>query len=374
MNKENEINFTKIRAEEKDYYSDDDIFNFGSWGADLSFRELIDRFNEGELIKPDLQRYYVWDKLEASRFIDSILLGLPLPSIFLAKTKDEKLLIIDGFQRIMTVYDYVTGIFGPDGKIFRLTDSTKVNARWKGKAFTELNEVEQRKIKNTTIHSIVFSQKKPANNDTGMYQIFERLNTSGRTLLPQEIRNCVYQNTNMNKLLFELNQNPIWRSLFGDVNIDKRMRDMEMILRFFTLFFIYTNPPPQKSISLKKVLNQHMGNSEKNTEDLIVFQKFMFEETIEKIFNIFGSNAFHNIGTKNENEFIPKFNPTIFDSIMIAVVNERGQDIDNKLENLKRRRKELLKSTEYQSYTRIRTTNIENIIGRIDMVRKYMTE
>ncbi|MDC6590836.1 DUF262 domain-containing protein, partial [Pseudomonas syringae] len=69
--------------ENEDFYSDDDLFEISSWGADLSFRELISRYDDNELVKPELQRNYVWDKSEASRFIDSILLGLPVPSIFL---------------------------------------------------------------------------------------------------------------------------------------------------------------------------------------------------------------------------------------------------------------------------------------------------
>ena len=72
--------------EEQETYSDDSLFNITSFGTDLSFRELISMYDEGDLEKPELQRHYVWDKKEASRFIDSILLGLPVPSIFLAKT------------------------------------------------------------------------------------------------------------------------------------------------------------------------------------------------------------------------------------------------------------------------------------------------
>ena len=118
--------FEEISAEKEDFYSDDDIFNFNSWGADLSFRELIERYDQDELVKPEMQRNYVWDKVEASRFVESLLLGLPVPSIFLAKTEDEKLLIVDGYQRIITVYDYVQGISNIDGKIFKLTDSKKL--------------------------------------------------------------------------------------------------------------------------------------------------------------------------------------------------------------------------------------------------------
>ena len=109
--------YRKMGAKEKDYieeiqseidddYSDDSLFNISSWGADLSFRELISMYEEDELVKPELQRKYVWDKVEASRFIESILLGLPVPSIFLAQSGSQKL-IVDGYQRIMTVYDYM---------------------------------------------------------------------------------------------------------------------------------------------------------------------------------------------------------------------------------------------------------------------------
>ncbi|WP_221179137.1 DUF262 domain-containing protein [Pseudomonas fluorescens] len=217
--------------ENEDFYSDDDLFEISSWGADLSFRELISRYDDNELVKPELQRNYVWDKSEASRFIDSILLGLPVPSIFLAKTNDEKLLIIDGYQRLMTVRDYVKGVFTKDGSVFKLSKSEKIHERWKGKAFLELLPEEQRKIRNTTIHAIVFMQKSPTDGDTSLFQVFERINSGGRSLLPQEIRNCVYQGP-FNSLLFELNKDPVWRQLWGREEADSRMRDMECILRF----------------------------------------------------------------------------------------------------------------------------------------------
>ena len=132
-----------IREEDADYYSDDDLFSISSWGADLSFRELIERYDEDALVKPELQRNYVWDRAEASRFIDSLLLGLPVPSIFLAKTSNEKMLIIDGYQRIMTVRDYVRGIFTGDGKIFKLSRAEKVNNRWRGKAFSAGHDLKE---------------------------------------------------------------------------------------------------------------------------------------------------------------------------------------------------------------------------------------
>ncbi|UYT83798.1 DUF262 domain-containing protein [Priestia megaterium] len=91
-----ESNIEVIESEREDDYSDDDLFNINSWGADLSFRELITMYEEDELIKPEMQRNYVWDKAEASRFIETLLMGLPVPSIFLAKVGEDKL-IVDGY-------------------------------------------------------------------------------------------------------------------------------------------------------------------------------------------------------------------------------------------------------------------------------------
>ncbi|RZM21470.1 MAG: DUF262 domain-containing protein [Pedobacter sp.] len=167
-----------IREEDNDSYSDDSLFNIKSWGADLSFRELIQRYDDDELVKPELQRQYVWDKSEASRFIDSVLLGLPVPSIFLAQTLDERLLIIDGYQRIMTVYDFVRGIFSRDESTFNLSRSEKINSRWRGKMFLDLSDTEQRRVKNTTIHAIIFAQQQASPDDTSLFQVFERINTS----------------------------------------------------------------------------------------------------------------------------------------------------------------------------------------------------
>ena len=168
MRKAKEKDIIDEIEEEISEYSDDALFNITSFGADMSFRELITMYEEGDLEKPEMQRNYVWNKNEASRFIDSILLGLPVPSIFLAKTSDEKRLIVDGYQRIMTVFDYVKkGVFGGDGKSFSLSNSEIINERWRGKTFQELQPEEQRKIRNSSIHAIVFEQKQPK-DDTGM--------------------------------------------------------------------------------------------------------------------------------------------------------------------------------------------------------------
>ena len=371
MGKEDTV-FELPPSERDDYYSDDSLYNINSWGADLSFRELITQYDEGDLLKPELQRNYVWDKSEASRFIDSILLGLPVPSIFLAKTPDQKMLIIDGYQRIMTVHDYVKGIFSKDGKVFKLTNSEKINKRWRGKAFSELAHAEQRKIRTTTIHCIIFVQVHPKDNDTSMYQIFERINTSGRTLLPQEIRNCVYQGP-FNTLLIELNNETSWRRLYGLERPDPRMRDMEFILRYLALDSEEFRQVDAKRISLKKFLNEFMGAKRSHDPNVLKQREEKFLQTIRFIAEHIGVQAFHNISPKDPHKLVKKFNPTIFDSIMLATssVLRRGMDIAS-LGNLEERRLALLQNDEYQDLIRVRTTSVLRIWQRISLATQYL--
>lgn len=355
-------NIEEIKSEIEDDYSDDSLFNISSWGADLSFRELISMYEDDELLKPELQRKYVWDKTEASRFIESILLGLPVPSIFLAQSGSQKL-IVDGYQRIMTVYDYVKrGVFSADGKAFKLSNSEKINQRWRNKSFVELSTDDQRKIRSTTIHAIVFEQKKPENDDTSLYQIFERINTSGRSLTPQEIRNCVYQGT-FNSLLFELNENTTWRKLFGAVVPDSRMRDLEYILRFFVMKTEDILKSDAKQISLKKSLNSFMDNHRNDTAEDISKFRSEFLHTVEAVNSSVGEKAFRNLA---KNGFSKKFHPAIFDAIMVSafLISKKGHDISAvSLEQ----HQTLLSNEQFKAAVSKRTTDIDNIRKRIQL-------
>ena len=356
----------EIKAEVNDDYSDDSLFNISSWGADLSFREICSMYEEEELVKPELQRKYVWDRAEASRFIDSILMGLPVPSVFFAQHGSQKL-IVDGYQRIMTVYDYMRGVFSTDNKVFRLSNSEKINARWRNKAFAELSEDEQRKIKSTTIHAIIFEQKKPENNDTSMYQIFERINTSGRTLTPQEIRNCVYQGT-LNTLLFELNDNIVWRELFGSASPDSRMRDIECIVRFFVMKSERVRNANINQISLKKELNDFMGNNKNASVETIELFRTEFIETMTQIKTVLGKNAFRNY---NQDRFTKKFHPAIFDAISVAMydLNSSGCIPESFSEE---QHISLLTNEEFKICVKVRTTDVENIHKRIEIAKEYL--
>ncbi len=359
-----------VLPDEEQMYSDDDLYNINSWGADLSFREIISMYEEDELLKPELQRKYVWTKIEASRFIDSILLGLPVPSVFFAKEPNETMLIIDGFQRIMTVYDYVKGVFSGDGKVFKLSNTDNINARWRGKAFAELEIEEKRRIRSTTIHAIIFEQRYPR-NDTGMFQIFERINTGGRTLKAQEIRNCVYQGK-CNSLLFRLNKNKNWRTILGTENEDARMADLELILRFFAMKdLIKRKEADNKQINLAKYLNAYMGDKTKCSEDEITEMESKFNVMISTCKKIFGGIAFRNLKSDLES-FANKINPALFDAVSVATLYAVEKGVYDEKEDYMKKYIELLNKTEFKELISRRTTNTQNIFKRINMVSEEL--
>lgn len=361
-------------VEEDAPYSDDSLFNINSWGADLSFRELITMYDENELIKPELQRKYVWNRDEASRFIDSILLGLPVPSVFLAKV-GEKRLIIDGYQRILTVHDYVNGIFSGDNKVFRLSNSEMINTRWRGKAFKELSSDEQTRIKTSTIHAIIFEQKQPE-DDTGMYQIFERINASGRILKPQEIRNCVYHGK-FNDLIMRLNKNSDWRDLYGNKVEDSRMADVELILRFFAMFSLCQDGDVTvKQIALKKYLNEYMGQMNQADDLMMEYYQSLFEKTMKLINERIGGNAFRNLtkitDKSPEQKYAPSFHPPIFDAISQAAAYIVTQEYTPMTDDYSVAHRELLNNEEFQECISVRTTNVDRIKRRIDLALEIL--
>ncbi|MDF9824463.1 hypothetical protein M2475_000819 [Breznakia sp. PF5-3] len=361
----------EVLEEEQQPYSNDDLYNISSWGADLTFRELIQMYDEGDLIKPELQRKYVWTKDEASRFIDSILLGLPVPSIFLAVDDDERRLIVDGYQRIMSARDYVRGVFTSDEKLFRLSDKEIINSRWRGKSFEELEAEEKRRIRTTTIHAIIFEQKYP-NNDTGMYQIFERINTSGKTLKPQEIRNCVYQGS-FNELLFELNRLSVWRTIVGSEKEDPRMYDMELILRFFAICDIKNSDEFQeKQINLTKFLNVYMGKNKNLNDDssTALKNRFLCVMTIAR--ELFGQSVFRRYNEKTS-KFAKSIHPITFEAISVSIyfAHKEGYDF-NSIDNYSERYHELLQNDAFIDATSVRTTNVENIKQRIKIALKIL--
>ncbi len=211
-------------------------YDITSYGIDFDVEGLIKRLKRDAIVVPDYQRKFVWKQPESSRFIESLLLGLPVPGIFLAQESSTgKMNVIDGQQRLLSLLYFFDGYFKPkkdsvSNRVFRLIG---VQKPYNGQTYAELSQADRENLNNCVIHATVIKQDSPDDGDTSMFHIFGRLNSGGRRLTPQEIRTAVYHGT-LIEALKAANFNPIWRKIFGPEN--DRMKDQELILRFMAMF------------------------------------------------------------------------------------------------------------------------------------------
>jgi uncharacterized protein with ParB-like and HNH nuclease domain len=202
-------------------------YAISSYGADYTVDGLVKRMREESVYVPQFQRGFVWDIKDASRFVESLLLGLPVPSIFLAKEPDTgKLLVVDGQQRLLSLLYYYDGIWEPSKREFSLKG---VDPTFEGRTYKKLRDEDRRRLDDAILHVTIFKQDEPSEDESSVYQVFERLNSGGKKLTPQEIRSAVHHSGGMRVILHELNKNPEWRSIYGPA--DPRMRDQELVLR-----------------------------------------------------------------------------------------------------------------------------------------------
>lgn len=334
---------------------------FSTYGGDFIVRQLMEMLSENEIETPKIQRNYVWTLKIASRFIESILLDLPIPSIFLAKNEDGKFIIIDGLQRLTCLYNYiVAGTINK--KVFKLSSSKDIHDEWRGKAFKELKDEDQRKIKNKLLHAIIVEQKEPTNFD-GLFLIFERINTGGMQLNQQEIRNSIFQ-CSMNDLLIELNNYEPWRTMFGQENPNPRMRDMEMILRFLTLNEINFLATTTESVNLVSKMNDFMARHRKEDVLQLKIYKDLFCDTVDTIINLFGQNIFR---TNIQNmQVSQKFYATVFDAIMLATACAKKKNMTlNNIENATNKVSELFADSAFRNACSAHTTDSSAIKTRV---------
>lgn len=210
-------------------------YDITSYGIDFDVEGLVKRISRSAIVVPEFQRKFVWSLPEASRFIESLLLGLPVPGIFLAHESDTgKMYVIDGQQRLLSLQYFLSGYFKPKkdaatNRVFRLTG---VQKPYNGLLYQDLSEADKENLNNSVIHATVVKQDSPNDGDTSMYHIFGRLNSGGRRLTPQEIRTAVYHGTVI-EAIKTANAAPSWRRVFGPEN--DRMKDQELVLRFFAM-------------------------------------------------------------------------------------------------------------------------------------------
>lgn len=327
-----------------------------SYGADYPVESLVKRMRSGDIFIPHFQRGYVWSFLDASRFVETLLLGLPVPGIFLSKEyESQKLLVIDGQQRLRTLQYFYDGVFEPTNQVFALRG---VQPQFKGLTYKSLPEEDRRRLDDSIIHLTIVKQDEPSDDDSSIYLIFERLNTTGRILSPQEIRACLYHG-DFNELLSQLNQDKAWRGIFGKVN--SRMRDQELILRFLALHFYgdkYEKP-------MKGFLNEYMRRNrhlELQSADQLT-QTFV--ATIQVIYDSVGSKAFKPKRT---------LNAAVFDAVMIGVARRLERDGVEDYTSLSERYLALLGNEDFIEPTQESTSDEEYVRRRIALASDAFAE
>jgi len=289
---------------------------------DWNVSTLISFIDSGSIIIPRYQRNYVWDKKRASKLIESLILGLPVPQLFLYQEEKNRFSILDGQQRLLTIYFFYKMRFPKSGKrtimrekysefnkfateflqdneyfsefsLFFGRNREGNNNPLQGCKYDTLGD-NKINLDLATIRCVIIKQNSPEEDDSSsVYEIFDRLNTGGVNLKPQQIRANIYHGEFFEQL-FELNKNSKWRELIKRPNRDDNSRDEELILRMLAmLYFGHTNYSPSMTQFLNRFSNKMKHETSENITFLInVFKGFLQLITAEHIDNFFSDGRF----------------------------------------------------------------------------------
>ena len=299
---------------------------------DFNTKTLVNYIDSGVVVIPGFQRNYVWDLKRASRLIESIIVGLPIPQIFLYEQGRNRDMVIDGQQRLMSIYYFVKERFPRKEKLadlrlkyegqstipadtladdeyftdFRLDLPESVpgrNNKFHRRVYSSLDDEHQAAFDLRTIRSIRVRQIKPV-GDEAMYEIFNRLNSGGVNLTPQEIRRCMFD-SKFYDMLYRTNTAAKWRKLVGTRTPDIHMKDVEILLRGFAMLIQGDSYRP----SMVKFLNSFSEKARGfDASELSRLQSLLdsFLETCSEL----SPDAFHSTQGR--------FSPMIFESVFVA--------------------------------------------------------
>ena len=267
---------------------------------DFNVLTIFNFIESGSVIVPGFQRNFVWDRRRASKLIESIIIGLPIPQVFLYEQAKNKFLVIDGQQRLMSIFyfmkqrfprkerrAFLRRAFGenagklPEEVLHDDANFEKFNLSLPGKLPdrpNQLNGLNYSTLEDfksifelRTIRNIIIKQISPKDDDSSIFEIFHRLNTGGMNLQPQEIRTSLYH-SRFYDLLYRLNLDPRWRRLVGLEEPDLRMKDIEILLRGFAMLINGEKYKP----SMVKFLNQFSKECQQMTPEGILFHEQLF--------------------------------------------------------------------------------------------------
>jgi hypothetical protein len=337
-------------------------YSITAYGADYPVDSLVKRVEVGDVVVPrfgwnmnesaeivGFQRDYVWPRPKADRFIESLLLGLPVPGIFLVREQSGRLLVLDGHQRLYTIHAYCQGII--NGQEYRLGS---VQERFSGKRYKDLDTEDRRRLDDSIIHATVVRQDEPTEDQSSIYVIFERLNTGGVNLQPQEIRVALYHGRLVG-VMSELNEFRPWRHLYGSKS--RRLKDIEMILRFFAFFYYegaYRSP-------MKDFLNRYMSSNRDLQRQGADELTRNFQEVTSFVDDAIGPAAFRPVRAVNA---------AVIDSVLVGVARRLSSGPVHDKEQFRHAYASLLQDPHYKSAVETGTSQEANVEARMTRATK----
>lgn len=358
VSKNDDLEIEDIESERKDNEITPLNYDLSIYPTDFTLEVLYQKWQNKDITIPKFQRGFVWKIGQSSRLIESIMMGLPIPPIFLHIQDDGTSRVIDGRQRLESIFYFMSGHFKGTGqsskqRIFRLEGINHDNHLY-NKTYDEFDESDKRKFKNYVLRAIMIKQLNPKNNSTSIYHIFERLNTGGTTLQDQEVRNCVYEGE-LNDLLLNLNQYSGWRKILGKPKADSRQKDVGFILRYMALFHNYKNYKKP----MKDFLSKFMDDNKDPTKDFLQEEEYRFKKTCDKLIEILGEKPFHPNRTMS---------PSMFDSIFCAF----ARNVDNCSSNIKQKFSILMNNLEFKKVISDATTDPDVVTRRLELAEDIL--
>ncbi len=279
--------------------------------------------NDARVEAEGFQRAFVWRRPQMDKFIESLLLGYPIPGVFLVKQTDNRYLVLDGQQRLMTLKFFFEGIY--DQKEFALSN---VATDFVGLTYRTLSSEQRRTLENTFIQAIIVSSDGSEESLESIYNIFERLNSGGTQLTPHEIRVALYAGQFIG-FLEELNLLEDWRALYGKKS--PRLRDQELILRIVSLLYhsdSYKRP-------LKKFLNNVVGDHRNDDAKSFSKLKNAFELATSILLSGSGKTALRLGGNQVNVAFAEIVMVGLIKRIMEEKQPPTGEEVANVVQELK---------------------------------------
>jgi hypothetical protein len=330
-----------------------DIIN-NNYTADYLYK----KYNLKELLlSPDYQRNFVWTSKQKSRLIESMLIQIPLPIFYIDARDEDKWIVIDGLQRLSSIFYYLQDDF----KLSNLEYLKDLN----GKKYSKLERKYQRRIEECQLQCNIIRPNTPPNI---AFNIFQRINTLGTKLEVQEIRNAMYLGASTT-LLNELSKSKEFINIVTINKIDglsKRMEDHAIILRY--LAFKITNYMRYDNNDMNEFLSTAMNKINK-LHDLEINQlKNDFKNSMQKAYIIFDNSAFRK-PSKNKTRPNP-ISKTLFETISNTLEKYSIEEIQIHSEELKEIINILFTDKEFTFKTSIATNNPPNVRYRFEKMNE----